>query len=311
MIFSNRGTNTLHRIDIPMSHRPSSYPEPSQQLLSGVGQDRLPLLDVLTSPVPHGLFQSPVDWRHVLCLHLGDPVVVSYGSSERERPGLRIHGQFCVVPSGSSTRWILSQPAKSLLLRLRPSILEETAYASGISSGDVDLKASIHIRDRQIEQIGWMMQLEANEGHSSGRLFADSLASALAARLISLQFRVTATDGNQVRRLPALRLRRVVEYIEAHLDHDLGLAELASVAGYSLSHFKPLFRHAVGMPAHRFVMERRVQRARTNLLEGKKSVTEIAFETGFSHPSHMARRMRSILGFSPSQVARGTARPSS
>jgi AraC family transcriptional regulator len=60
------------------------YPDPSAQLLSEVGQDRLPLLDVLTSPVPSGLFQSPTDWRPVLCLHLGEPVPVSNGSSNRE-----------------------------------------------------------------------------------------------------------------------------------------------------------------------------------------------------------------------------------
>jgi len=160
MIFSNRYMNPFHRMCIPMNHRPISYPEPPKQLFSGHG--RLPLLDVLTSPVPHGLFQSPVDWRHVLCLHLGGPVAVSYGCSEHEKPGLRIHGQFCVVPCGSSTRWILSKPAKSLLLRLRPSLLEEMAYARGVASGEFDLRPSIHIRDRQIEQIGWMMQFEAS-----------------------------------------------------------------------------------------------------------------------------------------------------
>jgi len=102
--------------------------------------------------------------------------------------------------------------------------------------------------------------------------------------------------------LPTVRLRQVVEYIEAHLDQDLGLAELAKVAEYSLSHFKPMFRNAVGMPAHQFVIERRVQRARINLLEGKKSISEVAVETGFADPSHMSRCMRRILGVSPSQI---------
>jgi len=291
-----------------MSHRPNPYPEPPKQLLADGAQDRLPLLDVLVSPVPHGLFQSPVDWRHVLCLHLGDPVPVSYGSSEREKPGLRIHGQFCVVPSGSSTRWILSRPARSLLLRLAPSLLKETAHAAGILGENLDLKPSIHIRDQQIEQIGWLMQFEAREDHPNGRLFADSLASALAARLIRLQFASAVKVGEQLSKLSALRLRRVTEYIEAHLDQDLSLAELASVAGYSVSHFKPLFRNAVGMPAHRFVIERRIGRARTSLLEGKKSVTEIAFDTGFTNPSHMARCMRRVLGYTPSQIAREVIR---
>jgi len=296
-----------------MTDRPSCYPSPSAALLSGAGEDRLPLLDTLTTPVPAGLFNSPVDDRHVLCLHLGDPVPVSYRAGNYERQGVRIHGQFCVVPAGSSTRWTVSQPARSLLLRLRPSLLQETAEAMALGSGargsgawgapGVELAPSIHIRDPQIERIGWMMQAEDHAAYPSGRLFADSLASALAARLLALQSRKTAPTSKTARALPAWRLRHVIEYIEAHLDQDLSLAELATVAGFSLSHFKPLFKQAAGMPVHRFVLERRIERARTRLLEGGMSMTEIALEAGFAHPSHMARCMRRVLGLSPSQLA--------
>jgi AraC family transcriptional regulator len=272
-------------------------------LLSSVGTERLPLLDVLTSPVPSGLFNSPLDDRHVLCLHLGDPVPVSYRVGNHERQGVRLNGQFCVVPARSSTRWTVSRPARSLLLRLTPSLLLDTAEAMGLGSGGAELAPSIHIRDLQVERIGWMMQAEDHDGYPGGRLFADSLASALAARLFALQSRKDATTSKPGRALPAWRLRRVLEYIEAHLDEDLTLAELARVAEFSLSHFKPLFRQAMGMPVHRFVLERRVDRARVRLLEGGRSLTEIALEAGFSHPSHMARCMRRVLGLSPSQIA--------
>lgn len=284
-----------------MIDRPACYPHPPATLSAGGA--RAPLLDVLTSPVPSGVFDSPVDGRHVLCLHLGQPVPVSYRMDGRERQGVRLHGQFCVVPAGASTRWIVSRPARSLLLRLTPSLLPATADAMGMGSPDADLAPSIHVRDPQIERIGWMMQAEDHDAYPGGRLFADSLASALAARLLALQSRKRASDGKPARALPAWRLRRVLEYIEAHLDEDLSLAELAAVAGFSLSHFKPLFKQAVGMPVHRFVLERRVERARTLLLQGKKSMSEIALEAGFSHPSHMARCMRRLLGLSPSQVA--------
>ena len=48
------------------------------------------------------------------------------------------------------------------------------------------------------------------------------------------------------------------------------------------------------------------------LMEGGRSLTEIAMEAGFSHPSHMARWMRRVLGVNPSQIAseRTTALPS-
>lgn len=286
-----------------MTNRPSCYPDPpAAALLPVAAADRLPLIDVLTSPVPPGLFNSPVDGRHVLCLHLGDPVPVSYRAGSYERQGVRLHGQFCVVPAGSSTRWTVSQPATSLLLRLAPALLRETAQAMGLGTQSTELAPSIHIRDPQVERIGAMMQAEDQDGYPGGRIFADSLAAALAARLLALQSRRAPPSSIPARALPGWRLRHVVEYIEAHLDQDLSLAELAAVAGFSLSHFKPLFRQATGMPVHRFVLERRIARARKLLLESEMSMTEIALEAGFAHSSHMARCMRRVLGLSPSQI---------
>jgi AraC family transcriptional regulator len=285
-----------------MSDRPSCYPGPSAALLASAGPDRAPLLDVLSKPVPSGLFDSPLDTRHVLCLHEGQPVPVSYRSQGHQRQGVRLHGQFCVVPAGSSTRWIVSKPARSLLLRLMPSLLRESADTMGLGPYDADLAPSIHIRDPQVERIGWMMRAEDHDAYPGGRLFSDSLASALAARLLAMQSRRSASAVRPGRALPAWRLRRVLEYIEAHLDQDLSLAELASVAGFSLSHFKPLFKQAAGMPVHRFVLERRVERARNLLLQGGRSVSEIALDAGFAHPSHMARCMRRLLGVSPRQI---------
>lgn len=288
-----------------MTDRPTCYPGPSSALRPHLRENRLPLLDVLTSPVPSGRFDSPVDGRHVLCLHLGAPVPVSYRAGRAERQGVRLHGQFCVVPGGSSTRWTLSQPATSLLLRLTPDHLRATAEDMGRGSTGFDLAPAIHIRDPQIERIGWMMQAEDHAAYPGGRLFADSLASALAVRLVALQSRGAAAAPAPARALPAWRLRRVVEYIDAHLDQNLTLAELAAVAEFSPSHFKALFREATGMPVHRFVLERRIERARLHLLEGRLGITEIALETGFAHPSHMARWMRRIVGLTPSQIRAG------
>ncbi len=282
-----------------MTDRPSCYPTPGPTLAASVGPGLLPLLDVLSSPVPAGRFDSPVDGRHVLCLHLGGPVPVTYRAGGHERSGVRLHGQFCVVPAGSSTRWTLAKPARSLLLRLSPSLMEEAAGTMGLTAG---LDPAIHIRDARIERIGWMMQAEDQDGHPGGRLFADSLASALAARLLALQARHGKAPAAQRHGLPAWKLRRVLEYIEANLDQDLGLQELAAVAGFSLSHFKPLFRASVGMPAHRFVQERRMVRARLHLARSAKSITEIALETGFANPSHLARSLRHAFGMGPSEL---------
>jgi AraC family transcriptional regulator len=114
-----------------------------------------------------------------------------------------------------------------------PALLHDTADALGLGAG-TDLAPSIHVRDPQIERIGWMMQAEDRDGYPGGRLFADGLAAALAARLFALQTRTGSPRSD--RALPAWRLRHVIEYIEANLDQYLTLAELARVAGFSVSH---------------------------------------------------------------------------
>ncbi len=282
------------------SARESGHPTPPPL---NAGRGRSPLLEVLPVPVPSGVVDSPVEGRHILDIHVGRPVQVSCRIDGRERRGLQTHGMFCVMPPGVTGRWTMARPAHALVLLLSPSLLAETADAMGLRSRDAEVVPSIHVRDPQIERIAWVLQAEHDDAYPSGRLFTDSLATALAARLLGTQSRNPASTTASSRALPTWRLRNVLEYVEAHLDDDLTLAELATVAGFSVSHFKSLFKQSVGVPVHRYVLERRVERARLLLLEGGRSMTDIALEAGFTHPSHMARCMRRVLGRSPSQVA--------
>jgi AraC family transcriptional regulator len=95
------------------------------------------------------------------------------------------------------------------------------------------------------------------------------------------------------------RLRQVLSYIEGNLSKNISLGDIAAVAGLSVSHFKSLFRESVGLPVHQYLIRRRVARAKSLLAEEKMSISEIAFETGFAHQSHLARHMRRVLGVTP------------
>jgi AraC family transcriptional regulator len=94
----------------------------------------------------------------------------------------------------------------------------------------------------------------------------------------------------------------VIEYIEAHLDQRLTLTELAALADLSVPHFKVLFRATLGVPVHRYVVQRRVERAKTLLLRGRLNASQIALETGFAHQSHMAHWMGRLLGVTPREL---------
>src|SRR5262245_59805002 len=86
--------------------------------------------------------------------------------------------------------------------------------------------------------------------------------------------------------LPGARLRKVMAHIESHLDRNLPLAELGAVVCMSPYHFARLFRRTTGVPPHRFVVERRLDRAIALLAARDLSVAEVSRQVGFRTPSH-------------------------
>ena len=100
-------------------------------------------------------------------------------------------------------------------------------------------------------------------------------------------------------------LTRVIGHIEDHLDEALPLEQLALVARLKRSHFSSAFRGSTGMSPHRFVLERRIQRAKKLLADPRFSVTDVALACGFASASHFATAFRAATGITPRDY-RGT-----
>ena len=102
------------------------------------------------------------------------------------------------------------------------------------------------------------------------------------------------------------RINRVIDYIEANIDRDLSLSELAEVAHFSPFHFHRIFRAMVGETLNGFIQRIRLEKAAMKLaLNPRESITEIATECGFSGPSAFARAFRDTFGMSASQWRSG------
>jgi AraC family transcriptional regulator len=262
-------------------------------------------LDVLSVTCPVGALETPQDSHHVLYFHVGHPVQLTCRLDGRERSGgVHYPGDFCVLPAGVKGQWTMEAPADSLVLRLSPLLVKETAQTLRLKSAQAAITPAMRVRDPHLEYIGWMLRAEQEAGYPYGRIFVDSLAAAIAARLLRRYGRNTTAPRASRHQLPKWRLRTVCDYIRGNLDRDLSLAELANIAGFSVSHFKPLFRQAMGLPVHRYVVECRVERARQLLLQSDRSMGDIALESGFTHQSHMTRCLRRVLGISSADVAK-------
>jgi AraC-like DNA-binding protein len=101
--------------------------------------------------------------------------------------------------------------------------------------------------------------------------------------------------------LPPAVMRRVREYVDAHLGGSMDLAMLAGVAGVSIHHFARGFKHSTGITPHHYLTQKRVERAQHLLADTELSLSEIAYAVGFSDQSHLARHFRQMLGVTPGQ----------
>jgi AraC family transcriptional regulator len=252
---------------------------------------------------PGGIVAMPPLRDHLISIHVGAPVRVACRYAGRAHQRLQAHGDIDIVPAGVSGVWEDETAATALNLRIPPALLNTAAESLGLPADRVVVAPQYQLRDPQIEHIGWALKAELEAGFRGGRLYAESLGLALATRLLHLGA-PSSTPTIKRHTLADWQQRRVVEYIEAHLDRDLSLGQLAGIAGVSPSHFKALFRQSLGLPVHQYVVRRRVDRARALLLESQLSLCEIALEAGFAHQSHMARWMRRLLDVTPTDLIR-------
>ena len=92
------------------------------------------------------------------------------------------------------------------------------------------------------------------------------------------------------------------EYLIKHLDMPPGLSELARAAGINEYKLKKGFKETFGNTVFGYLAETRLELAKNDLLEKKKSVSEIAFELGYSSVQHFSNAFKKKFGVSPGRL---------
>jgi AraC family transcriptional regulator len=169
--------------------------------------------------------------------------------------------------------------------------------------GPPSLRLRSYVRDHAISDILHLLFEEVELGGVSSRLYIDSLAHALTVRFLFLGER-TRGQARGLATLPPRKLSRVQELIESRLDSDLTLQELAAEVGYSRSHFLRAFHATMGVTPHRYVLNRRIERARGLLAETDMSIAQVAYCCGFSSQAHLTLAFRKVCGLTPGEYRR-------
>jgi transcriptional regulator GlxA family with amidase domain len=111
------------------------------------------------------------------------------------------------------------------------------------------------------------------------------------------------TESRQARDLELLRrLLRAKDRMDVASHEEWPVRRLAGVSGVSEAHFARSFRDAFGVPPHRYLLTRRIERAKALLRDTDLPITEIAFQTGWNSLGTFGRTFRDITGESPGDL---------
>lgn len=165
--------------------------------------------------------------------------------------------------------------------------------------------------DPFIEQAAFAINRELGAESSAGRLLVESLGRSLSAYLVSRYSELpvrAAAHPPSARPLDDRRMARVLEFIDARLDRNFTVAELASVACMSHAHFARAFKATTGQAPHAFVSKLRLELAKRLLADGRQPLADIAFAAGFSSHSNFSRAFHHATGMSPGDYRRNQTR---
>jgi AraC family transcriptional regulator len=224
---------------------------------------------------------------HYLAVNLApEPLRFEVHEGRRARRVLMPPGSLWVNPHGRAFTHRVPGPSSFGAVVLAPAaVAAPVAPEYGLEDGPL------------LQLARALLGLAARRGGEEP-LAAEALGAAVAERLAA-----RAGGRPERERLGAGQLRAVAERVEAGLDARLRLADLAAAAGLSTFHFARAFRATVGEPPHRWVVARRLDRARDRLRAGDRP-GDVALALGFADQAHLTRLFRRRFGTTPGAVAR-------
>lgn len=215
--------------------------------------------------------------------------------------------QLPIVPLGVGMTSVLDLRRAVTAHSLRP--FHCLAFAVPLGTSEAAGDASLHdislndpfrfgFADPVLHALGTALLPSLAEPRAASRLFVDHVLFALRAHLAQ---RFGVANGRTSRRgcLAVWQERRAKEFIEARLDANISLADLARECSLSVAQFARAFKRSTGMAPYQYLTVRRIDRARDLLLYTNLPLADVAACAGFADQSHFTKVFRRIAGFSP------------
>lgn len=206
----------------------------------------------------------------------------------------------CFFPAGADSRLLFDDQSGSFVLYFQPGVIGSLLESEGKGADALAPIVGRHLP--RVAQLLSMIEAELRRPSLGSRLMIDGLLRAIAGLLVSRE--AAADEPSERIYLSPPKLKRVIEFIEAHLHNSIGLDDLAQAAGLSANHFLRVFKLATGETPYHFLRARRLERARSLLADDNMPLAELALECGFANQAHFTAAFSRELGISPGRYRR-------
>jgi AraC family transcriptional regulator len=249
----------------------------------------------------HPAHETPEHYHnhHILHIHLSGAQGVKVKlDTYRHVEHIRDGNIFITPANVNHSSTLLDENSEFIVLDLDPKFISNSTRES-IELDGVEIVPCFTQSDPLIYQLGLSLKAELTVDGSGNRFYAESLFSALSAHLLrkyaSHRLKVPKYEDG----LPRYKLQQAIAYINAHLDQDIRLADLAKTVGMSQYYFCRLFRQSVGVSPYQYVIGQRVERAKQLLEKKDVAIADVALACGFANQDHLTKMFRRLIGMTP------------
>jgi AraC family transcriptional regulator len=208
--------------------------------------------------------------------------------------------RICLTPGTATTSWRHNGHPEILQVYLRQSIFESAvAEMYGCDPSKSEIVPRFAILDPLLEQLAIAITTALRDGTAEDGLYVDTLAQMMAVHLARRHSSRSRSMPPAVQKISGWRMRRLLEYIEAHLEGDLSLEAMAAEVKVSPLYLARSFKAAIGQSPHQYVLSRRLERAKELLRGTDAPIVEVALSAGFSSQSHLSNWFVRQVGVSP------------
>lgn len=259
---------------------------------------------------------TPV-WRHgalhgrtepmseiVIMTYHGQAQPIAWRSGRQQVESLTRPGTVTLIPSGHEGRWDIEGDITVSHVYIPPQRLARSAQELNLRSAP-QLVDRVAVDDPITSRLLEILAIEASSSESHDAVLVAHTVDLVCHQLLRQHAQTTLPQRlHHEGRLAAWQERRMADFVDANLHRPITLDDMAAQVSLSRFHFSVMFKGSFGMPPHRWLANRRMERAKILLANPQLSITEISLMVGYAQHAAFTHAFRKQVGLSPQAFRR-------